>query len=125
MRISDWSSDVCLPILFGAADCFAAALTAGALSVDAALGSDTPFDARIQALRGQPGQIAVAAWLRDLLAGREIRPSHLDCDRVQDPYSPRCQPQAMGAALDVLRSDKRRVGKDCVRTCISRWSPYN
>jgi histidine ammonia-lyase len=65
-------------------------------------GSDTPFDERIQAVRGQPGQARVAASLRALLAGSEIRASHLDCDRVQDPYSLRCQPQVMGAVLDHL-----------------------
>ena len=88
--------------LFAAQDVFAAALNSGALSVDAAAGSDTPFDPRIQAVRGQPGQIRVAASLRSLLAGSEIRASHLDCDRVQDPYSLRCQPQVMGAVLDHL-----------------------
>ncbi|MCI0431372.1 MAG: histidine ammonia-lyase [Rhodospirillales bacterium] len=88
--------------LFAAQDVFAAALAAGALSTDAAAGSDAPFDARIQAVRGQPGQIRVAAVLRDLLAGSQIRASHLDCDRVQDPYSLRCQPQVMGAVLDHL-----------------------
>jgi histidine ammonia-lyase len=97
------STALALHGLFGAVDCFAAALTAGALSVDAALGSDTPFDPRIQALRGQPGQIAVAQCLRELLAGSQIRQSHLECDRVQDPYSLRCQPQVMGAILDVFR----------------------
>ena len=86
--------------LFAAEDIFTAALAAGALSVDAALGSDVPFDDRIHALRGQPGQSAVAAALARLLAGSEIRASHIDCDRVQDPYSLRCQPQVMGACLD-------------------------
>ncbi|HVG82417.1 MAG TPA: aromatic amino acid lyase, partial [Methylomirabilota bacterium] len=83
-------------------DVFAAALTAGALSTDAAAGSDTPFDPRIQAVRGQPGQARVAEALRALLDGSQIRASHLDCDRVQDPYSLRCQPQVMGAVLDHL-----------------------
>ncbi len=83
---------------------FAAALVIGALTVDAARGSDAPFDARIHALRGQPGQIVVAAAYRELLAGSAIRRSHLvDDDRVQDPYSLRCQPQVMGACLDQLR----------------------
>ncbi|HMA14984.1 MAG TPA: aromatic amino acid lyase, partial [Kiloniellaceae bacterium] len=81
------STALALHGLFGAADCFAAAVTAGALSVDAALGSDTPFDPRIQELRGHPGQIAVAGWLRAFLDGSGIRHSHVDCDRVQDPYS--------------------------------------
>src|SRR5215475_9539063 len=89
--------------LFAAEDVFAAALVAGALSIDAAAGSDVPFDARIHAARGQPGQIAVAKLLKQLLAGSVIRQSHIDCDRVQDPYSLRCQPQVMGAALDMLR----------------------
>ena len=75
----------------------------GALCVDAAKGSDAPFDPRIHAVRGQPGQIAVAAATRALLAGSEIRRSHLDNDeRVQDPYSLRCQPQVMGACRDLI-----------------------
>ena len=90
--------------LFAAEDLFAAAVVAGSLSVDAAAGSDTPFDARIHALRGQPGQQDVARCYATLLAGSEIRRSHLDNDpRVQDPYSLRCQPQVMGACLDQLR----------------------
>jgi histidine ammonia-lyase len=89
--------------LFAAEDVFGAALVTGALAVDAAAGSDTPFDPRIHAVRGQPGQIEVARALKSLLAGSQIRKSHIDCDRVQDPYSLRCQPQVMGAALDMLR----------------------
>ena len=81
-----------------------AALVVGALTVDAARGSDGPFDPRIHALRGQPGQIDVARYYRALLAGSEIRRSHLQGDdRVQDPYSLRCQPQVVGACLDQLR----------------------
>ncbi len=81
-----------------------AALVIGALTVDAARGSDGPFDARIHALRGQPGQIVVAQYYRDLLKGSAIRQSHRSGDdRVQDPYSLRCQPQVMGACLDQLR----------------------
>jgi histidine ammonia-lyase len=90
--------------LFAAEDAFAAAVVAGSMSVDAAAGSDTPFDPRIHALRGQPGQSDVAAWYARLLADSEIRRSHLENDpRVQDPYSLRCQPQVMGACLDQLR----------------------
>ncbi len=85
-------------------DVFAAAVVAGALSIDALKGSDAPFDARIHLLRRQPGQSDVAAIYRRLLAGSVIRASHADCDRVQDPYSLRCQPQVMGACLDVMRS---------------------
>ena len=81
-----------------------AALVVGALTVDAARGSDGPFDPRIHALRGQPGQIDVAQYYRALLAGSQIRLSHLEGDdRVQDPYSLRCQPQVVGACLDQLR----------------------
>ena len=98
------STALALHGLFSGLDVFAAALVAGAMSVDAALGSDVPFDPRIHALRGQPGQIGIAETMRRLLEGSEIRASHLDCDRVQDPYSLRCQPQVMGAALDLLES---------------------
>jgi histidine ammonia-lyase len=90
--------------LFGAEDVFAAAVVAGAMSVDALKGSDSPFDERIQQVRGQPGQIAVAREYRELIAGSAIRASHLDCSRVQDPYSFRCQPQVMGACLDLIRN---------------------
>lgn len=99
------STALALHGLFLIENAFAAALVTGALSTDAIAGSDTPFDARIHTLRGQPGQIAVAAVLRALMEGSEIRRSHLaDDPRVQDPYSIRCQPQVMGAALDVIRS---------------------
>ena len=82
---------------------FDAALVAGALSVDALKGSDTPFDPRIQTLRGQPGQIKVAKILLDLIAGSAIRESHRHGDtKVQDPYSLRCQPQVMGAVRDLI-----------------------
>jgi len=81
-----------------------AALVIGALTIDAARGSDGPFDPRIHALRGQPGQIDVAQYYRRLLKGSAIRLSHLDGDdRVQDPYCLRCQPQVVGACLDQLR----------------------
>ena len=98
------STALALAGLFGAEDVFAAAVVAGAMSVDALKGSDSPFDARIHLARGQPGQIAVAQEYRDLIAGSAIRASHLECSRVQDPYSFRCQPQVMGACLDLLRN---------------------
>ncbi|MGH8434062.1 MAG: histidine ammonia-lyase [Pseudomonas sp.] len=97
------STALALRGLFAAERLFAAAVIAGALTVDALKGSDVPFDPRIQAVRGQPGQIAVAAFYRDLLSSSQIRDSHRDCKRVQDPYSLRCQPQVMGACLDHLR----------------------
>ncbi len=98
------STALALAGLFGAEDVFAAAVVAGAMSVDALKGSDAPFDERIHAVRGQPGQIAVAREYRDLLAGSAIRASHLDCSRVQDPYSFRCQPQVMGACLELIQN---------------------
>ncbi|MBV8035033.1 histidine ammonia-lyase [Roseateles sp.] len=83
---------------------FATALASGAMTLDAARGSDGPFDARIHEVRGQPGQIEVAAVYRELLAGSAIRASHREGDeRVQDPYCLRCQPQVMGACLDQAR----------------------
>ena len=86
------------------ARCRSAALVTGALSTDAAKGSDAPFDPRIHALRGHRGQIETAAALRALMAGSAIRACHLVGDeRVQDPYCLRCQPQVMGACLDLLR----------------------
>lgn len=101
---TQFSTAYALAGLFEAERLFQAALVTGALSVDAARGSDAPFDARIHALRRQPGQIAVAGSLRGLIAGSAIRASHRAGDaRVQDPYSLRCQPQVMGAALDLLR----------------------
>lgn len=98
--------------LFAADDVFAAALTAGAMSTDACLGSDAPFDPRIHRVRGQVGQIEVAACLKDLMAGSPLRASHVDCDRVQDPYSLRCQPQVMGAVLDMLRHATLVIGRE-------------
>ena len=103
------STAIALDALFLGERTFAAALGAGALSVDALQGSICPFDERVHALRGQPGQIAVAARLRALLDGSEIVTSHHDCDRVQDPYSFRCQPQVMGASLDLLRGSARTL----------------
>jgi histidine ammonia-lyase len=97
------STALALAGLFSAERALAAAFVAGALSVDACLGSDTPFDARIQAVRGHRGQAEAAATYRRLLAGSAIRASHKDCHRVQDPYSLRCQPQVMGACLDQMR----------------------
>ena len=97
------STALALAGLFAAERVIAAAFVAGALSVDACLGSDTPFDARIHAVRGHRGQTDAAVVYRDLLAGSQIRHSHKDCPRVQDPYSLRCQPQVMGACLDQMR----------------------
>ncbi len=101
---TQFSTAHALLALFAAERMFQSALVSGALATDAACGSDTPFDPRIHALRGHRGQIDVAAALRALMTGSEIRASHLTGDtRIQDPYSVRCQPQVMGAALDLLR----------------------
>ncbi len=101
---TQFSTAYALAGLFEAEALLQAGLVTGALSTDAARGSDAPFDARIQTLRGHRGQIDAASSLRTLLAGSAIRASHLTGDdRVQDPYCLRCQPQVMGAALDILR----------------------
>ena len=104
------STALALHGLFMAERLLEAGTVIGALSVDAAKGSDAPFDPRIHAVRGQPGQIAVAAATRALLAGSEIRRSHLTHDeRVQDPYSLRCQPQVMGACRDLIANAARTL----------------
>ena len=98
------STALALQGLFAAENIFSAALVSGALTTDAIKGSDTPFDPRIHAARGHKGQTDAAAALQSLMAGSEIRHSHeVGDDRVQDPYSIRCQPQVMGACLDALR----------------------
>jgi histidine ammonia-lyase len=101
------STALALSAVFRTEHVLAASVTAGAMSADAIKGSDTPFDERIQKVRGHPGQIDIAGLLRELMAGSEIRASHVDCSRVQDPYSIRCQPQVAGACLDVLRHVSR------------------
>jgi len=88
-----------------------AALASGALSTDAAMGSSAPFHPEIHTLRGHQGQIDSAHSLRLLMEGSAIRDSHaVDDERVQDPYCIRCQPQVMGACLDLLRA--------CTRTLV-------
>jgi histidine ammonia-lyase len=89
------------------------AIVAGALSVEALAGSYAPFDERIHAARGQPGQIEVARRVRTLLTDSAIKRSHADCDRVQDPYAVRCMPQVMGAAWDTLAHARRTVEIEC------------
>ena len=98
------SAALAIHALLGTERLFEAAVISGAVTLDAARGSDGPFDARIHAVRGQPGQIDCAAAYRGLTAGSAIRNSHLEGDdRVQDPYCLRCQPQVMGACLDQMR----------------------
>lgn len=97
--------------LFYAEDLYAAAIACGGLSVEAVLGSRSPFDARIHEARGQRGQIDTAACFRDLLGdSSEVSLSHKNCDKVQDPYSLRCQPQVMGACLTQLRQAAEVLG---------------
>ena len=104
------STAIALDALFRGERVFAAAIAAGALSLDALKGSTKPFDPRISALRGQPGQIKAAKALRELMDGSEILASHqCCCSKVQDPYSFRCQPQVMGASLDLLENAARTL----------------
>ena len=110
---TQFSTAYALAALFEAEALLQAGVVTGALSTDAAQGSDTPFDPRIHALRRHRGQIDVAASLRALMAGSAIRASHVTGDeRVQDPYCLRCQPQVMGAALDVLRQAATTLGTE-------------
>ncbi|MES2936089.1 MAG: histidine ammonia-lyase [Pseudomonadota bacterium] len=107
------STALALDALFATERVFQAAMVAGALTLDAARGSDGPFDARIHAVRGQPGQIDCAAVYRAFAVGSDIRRSHLDNDdRVQDPYCLRCQPQVMGACLDQMRYAAGVLGRE-------------
>ena len=103
------STAIALDVLFTAERVFAAALASGALALEALKGTAAAFDPRIHEARGQPGQIRVAAALRALLEDSEIGRSHVDCGRVQDPYSFRCQPQVMGAALDLIDAAARTL----------------
>jgi histidine ammonia-lyase len=97
------STALALAGLFAAEEAFAAAIVAGAMTVEAAKGSNSPFNERLHAVRGQQGQIDAATAFRRLFAGSGIMAAHKNHFRVQDPYSLRCQPQVMGAVLDSLR----------------------
>ncbi|MDV7341500.1 histidine ammonia-lyase [Terasakiella sp. A23] len=98
------STALALVGLFKAWNCAQSTLVTGALSTDAAMGSSAPFHPNIHTLRGHRGQIEAGTALRSLMAGSEIRDEHRDDDtRVQDPYCIRCQPQVIGAVLDLLR----------------------
>ena len=110
---TQFSTAYALAALFEAEILLQSALVTGALSTEAARGSDAPFDPRIHRLRRHRGQIESARALRALMAGSAIRASHLTNDpRVQDPYCLRCQPQVMGAALDLLRQAADTLGTE-------------
>ena len=99
------STAFALEALFHTEDLYASATVCGALSIEAALGSRRPFDARIHQARGHQGQIDAAAAYRLLLGETSaLGDSHIDCEKVQDPYSLRCQPQVMGACLQQIRN---------------------
>lgn len=98
------STALALQGLFAAENALVAASVTGAMSVEAAKGSHAPFDQRIHAVRGHQAQIDMAAAYRHLLANSDIEKSHRDCEKVQDPYSLRCQPQVMGACLQQIRN---------------------
>ncbi len=98
------STALALAALFDTHLLLQSALATGALSTDAGMGSSAPFREEVHLLRGHQAQIDAAHSLRDLMSGSEIRESHRDVDeRVQDPYCLRCQPQVMGACLELLR----------------------
>ena len=103
------STALALSGLFGAEDALAAAIVAGALSLEGAKGSSVPFDSRLHHVRGHAGQIDVATAFRRLLDGSGILAAHGNRTRVQDPYSLRCQPQVMGACLDAIRYAARTL----------------
>lgn len=96
------STALCLHHLFGAENILLHALIAGAMTTESLLASHTPFDARIQEARGLASQKTIADMLRELLKNSEMNSSHRNCEKVQDPYSIRCQPQVMGACLSQL-----------------------
>ncbi len=101
---TQFSTAFALAGLFGAWQAAQCALVTSALTTDAIMGSTAPLQPEIHSLRGHRGQIEAAATMRALLAGSVIRESHRDGDtRVQDPYCIRCQPQVVGAAMDVIR----------------------
>ncbi|HBS39555.1 MAG TPA: histidine ammonia-lyase [Rhodobacteraceae bacterium] len=101
---TQFSTAFALAGLYGAWKSAQSALITSALSTDAIMGSTAPLHPQIHQLRGHRGQIQAAETMRALLAGSEIRDSHVEGDlRVQDPYCIRCQPQVTGAAIDVLR----------------------
>ena len=89
------------------------AISSGAFSIEALAGSHCPYDERIHAARKMCGQEVIAATIRSLLDESEIKHSHADCDRVQDPYAVRCMPQVMGAVYDTLLHARQILELEC------------
>jgi len=83
-----------------------------ALTLESIRGSAAPFDARIHEARPHPGQQKVAARMRQLLRGSQILPSHIDCPKVQDPYSVRCVPQVHGAVWEAFEHARQVVERE-------------
>ena len=101
---TQYSTATALAALFDTCRIAQASVTTSALSTDAIMGSTAPLRPEIHSLRGHRGQIDVAAGMREMMSGSEIRDSHREDDtRVQDPYCIRCQPQVAGACVDLLR----------------------
>ncbi len=96
--------------LFQAERLLDTSIVAGALTVEGLAGSHAPFDERIQDASRLPGQVAVARRLRSLLTDSEIRQSHENCERVQDPYAVRCMPQVFGAVEHTLEHARLVLG---------------
>jgi histidine ammonia-lyase len=103
------STALALAGLFEIESAFAAACALGCMSLEAIAGLATPFDPRIQTVRGQPGQIDVAAAMKALLDNSPMRAESTASGKVQDPYSMRCQPQVLGACLDLMRHASRTL----------------
>ena len=107
---TQFSTAYALAGLFEARRLAEAAVVSSCLSTDAIMGSTAPLQPEIHELRGHRGQIDVAAAMRALMEGSEIRESHREGDtRVQDPYCIRCQPQVTGAAVDLIRQAGRTL----------------
>ncbi|MGH8127370.1 MAG: histidine ammonia-lyase [Gammaproteobacteria bacterium] len=98
--------------LFAAERLLRSAVVSGALSIEGLAGSHAPFDERIHSARNQQGQAIVASAFRALLTESTLWDSHQDCDRVQDPYSSRCQPQVLGAVWDTLAHAARVLERE-------------
>ncbi len=96
------SNAIGLAALAGLRNISGVADAAGALSVEGLMGSHRPFDPRVVKVRPHPGAVATSKNLRNLLAKSQVKHAHVDCSRVQDPYSFRCMPQVHGAAKDAV-----------------------